>query len=181
MDVLDLVVVCILVLGAWNGYRLGLIRQLIRLFGVVISYFVALWLRPYAAPIVASLHIVPQPTGLLHLLLGDVNNAIAFAVVFVLAFIVLRYGAGLVDTLFRLPLLSTLNRLSGLVAGLALAVASVYVASLLAQYIPNATLQHQLQQSMAVHWLKGTSTQAVFSKVIDTHRTFTASIAPASQ
>jgi uncharacterized membrane protein required for colicin V production len=155
LDWLDLIIVCVVVLGGWNGYRTGLFRQITRLFGAVIAYFVSLWLRPYVAPVIRSMHIFPktQPHGVFDVILGDVSDAASFAVVFVVTFLLLRYAAGLIDTLFSLPVISTLNRLAGLVVGLALAIVFVYVSSLILKYVDNPAIQAQLRHSAIIQWM----------------------------
>lgn len=155
MDVIDLIIVLVLTLGGWNGYRTGLLRQLTRLFGTVIAYVFALWLRPYVAPVVRTwlpLHTQNQ-SGLLTPWIGNIDNGIAFALVFIVSFFLLRYAAGLLDALFSLPVLSTVNRLAGLVVGLALAVVFVYVITLLLHYVNDPRLQLQLQNSTIVQWM----------------------------
>lgn len=155
MDVLDLIIVLVIALGGWNGYRTGLFRQITRLFGTVIAYVLALTLRPYVSPMVRTwIPVNPQGnSGLLAPWLGSIDNAVAFALVFIVSFFLLRYAAGLLDTLFSLPVLSTLNRLAGLAAGLALAIVFVYVVTLLLHYVNTPQLQNQLQNSAIVQWL----------------------------
>jgi uncharacterized membrane protein required for colicin V production len=157
LDLLDLIIVAVIVLGAWNGYRTGLFRQVTRLFGAVIAYFISLWLRPYLAPVVATfLHGSrwnPPDAGMFKFFLGDLSGAIAFAGVFIVTFILLRYAAGLVDALFRLPVLSAVNRLLGLIAGIVFAMLFVYVATLIAHYFTNDRVQAQLNNSVIVQWL----------------------------
>lgn len=154
MNTLDFILVGIVVLGGWNGYRTGLFRQITRLFGAVIAYFLSMWLKPYVAPAIRGLHIIPkQQSGLFGVVLGDFSDAAAFAVVFAVTFVLLRYTAGLVDALFSLPVLSTVNRLAGLAVGLILAVVFVYVATLIAQYVTNPWLQKELKTSTIVSWL----------------------------
>lgn len=154
MDLLDVVIILLVILGGWNGYRAGVFKQLTRLFGVVIAYALARFLRPYLAPAFARMHLFPTPHGALSLLLGNVDSAISFGLVFLVAFIVLRYGAGLLDTLFRLPGLSILNRLAGFIVGIIIMVVFIYVGSLLAHYIPNTAVQHQLKHSVMVQWMQ---------------------------
>jgi uncharacterized membrane protein required for colicin V production len=157
LDLLDLIFVGIIVLGGWNGYRTGLIRQIMRLFGAVIAYFLSLWLKPYVAPAVATFlqrhQTAVHTPAVLGLFLGDLSGAIAFGLVFVVTFLLLRYAIGLVDALFQLPILSTVNRLAGLVVGLILAIVFVFVATLVAGYVNNDWLQTQLHHSSFVHWL----------------------------
>jgi uncharacterized membrane protein required for colicin V production len=150
MDLLDGFIVILIILGGWNGYHTGMFKQLTRLFGVVIAYALARWLRPYLTPAFERMHLLPEPHGALGLLLGNVDSAVSFGLVFLVAFLLLRYGAGLVDTLFRLPGLSLLNRLAGFIVGVVIVVVLVYVGSLLAHYVPNAMVQHQLKHSVIV-------------------------------
>ncbi|MCL6446306.1 MAG: CvpA family protein [Alicyclobacillus sp.] len=153
MDLLDYIIIAVVALGGWNGYRTGLFRQITRLFGAVIAYFVSLWLKPYIAPIIQGMHIVPQQPGPLGAMLGSLSGAIAFAVVFVVSFLLLRYAAGLLDALFSLPVISTVNRLAGLVAGLILALLFVYVVTLILHYIKDPQLHRQLHNSSIVRYL----------------------------
>lgn len=157
MNVVDLIIILIIALGGLNGYRTGLVRQITRLFGAVIAYFISLWLRPYVAPaiepFVRHIHWLPSQASPFHYLLGDLSGAIAFAAVFIIAFLLLRFGAGLVDALFSLPVLSTFNRLAGLVAGLVLSLVFVYVATLIVHYVNAPRLQAELNRSVIVQWL----------------------------
>ncbi|GMA51910.1 hypothetical protein GCM10025857_32670 [Alicyclobacillus contaminans] len=162
LDVLDFILFGIVALGGWNGYRSGLFRQITRLFGAVVAYAISLWLKPYVSPVVASfLHTQESGgtvTGWLGLVVGDMSGAVSFALVFIVTWLLLRYAMGLVDTLFQLPVLSTVNRLAGLVVGLALAVLFIYVATLVAHYVQNPWLHMQLQHSVIVQWLHPSTT-----------------------
>ncbi len=156
MDLVDLIIVLIVALGGWNGYRTGLFRQITRLFGTVLAYLISVWLRPYVAPVIRSwlpVHSQTSSPGLFAPVLGSMYDAVAFAGIFIVSYLLLRYAAGLLDTLFSLPVLSTVNRLAGLAAGLALAIAFVYVAGLVAHYINNPRLQTQLNNSVIIQWL----------------------------
>lgn len=141
------------VLGGWNGYRQGLFKQITRLFGIVISYFLSMWLRPYVSPVIQQLHLIPKQSGVIGAMLGNFTDAVSFALVFVVTFLLLRYVVGLVDTLFSLPLLSTVNRLAGLIVGLILGIVFVYVATLIMQYIKDPVLTKQVNHSVIVHYL----------------------------
>lgn len=162
MDLLDLIIVLIVALGGWNGYRTGLFRQITRLFGTVIAYFLSLSLRPYVSPMIRAwlpVHSTQSSgAGLFQPILGNMYDAIAFAGVFIVSYFVLRYAAGLLDALFSLPVLSSFNRLVGLVVGLAFAILFVYVAALLLHYVSNPRLQVELQNSTIVQWLDAKST-----------------------
>jgi len=143
----------VVVLGGWNGYRTGLVRQITRLFGAVIAYFLSMWLRPYVAPVIRNLHFVPKQQGVVGMFLGDMSDAIAFGLVFIVTFLLLRYAAGLLDALFSLPVLSFFNRLTGLAAGVIFSVLFLYIVTLIMHYMGNPSVQHQLSHSVFVQWL----------------------------
>ena len=148
-DALDLALAAVLLLGAVNGYRLGLVRQVMRLFGGVIAYLVSYWARPYVAPAIAHLGLPSgaSPSPLASFVLGNLSGAISFAVVFLVVFLMLRYAAGLVDALFSLPVLSALNRMAGLLAGLLLSAVFVYVIALVLPYVRTPAVERQVARS----------------------------------
>ncbi|WP_169794715.1 CvpA family protein [Alicyclobacillus kakegawensis] len=155
MDLFDLIVTVIVVVGAIRGYRQGLFRTVMRLAGVVAAYAGAMWARPYLAQLIGPLRGASNPVGPgLGQWLGDVNGAIAFFLAFVVILLVIRVLIGAMDTLFRLPVLSTLNRLAGLLAGAVLALAVVYVLTLVLHYVQNPRLQQELNHSAIASWFE---------------------------
>lgn len=165
-DLLDVIFLIIVFLGGFNGYRLGFVRQVTRLFGAVIAYFVSYWLRPYVAPVIRGIHPFATssvPGSVAGALFGDLSGAIAFGLVFVVVFLLLRYAAGLIDALFSLPVLSFVNRFVGLVAGVALAMVFIYVVVLILHYVQASSIQHQIAHSAIAKWLLGNRFNSVVS------------------
>ncbi|MCL6632305.1 MAG: CvpA family protein [Alicyclobacillus herbarius] len=155
MDMLDLIIGIVVLLAAWKGYQQGLFREVMRLVGVGVAYVGALWLRPYIAPILAQTHWIPHTsTPGIGQWLGDANSALAFFLAFVVIFVVVRVLIGFLDTVFRLPVLSQLNRLAGLVASVVFALAVMYVLTLVLHYVPNSRVQQQLNQSKIASWFE---------------------------
>jgi uncharacterized membrane protein required for colicin V production len=155
---LDLILVVIFLLGALNGYRTGFVRQVMRLFGGVIAYLASYWLRPYMIPVVKpfvqNLNIVPKNAGLLEqTALGGLSGAVAFGIVFVVTFLLFRYAASLVDAIFRLPILSFLNRFCGFIAGILLAFIFSDVALYILGEIHISTITYQLSHSIVAGWI----------------------------
>lgn len=155
---LDIGIIVVIILGGWNGYRLGVIRQITRLFGTVISYFASIWLRPYVTPFIQHLHLFSNSKNqhispLVGQLFGNLSGAISFGLVFVITYLILRYAVSLLDALFSLPVLSTINRFVGFIAGLAVAVIFVYVACAILRYINDPQIQLLLHHSRIATWL----------------------------
>ncbi|SHJ56788.1 membrane protein required for colicin V production [Alicyclobacillus tolerans] len=170
LDALDIIMLLVLLLGAWNGYRTGFIRQVTRLFGGIIAYAVSYWLRPYVAPVIEKWHILPNiPQGFATEIFGNLSGAVAFLLIFVVTYLILRYAAGLLETLFSLPVLSFINRLAGLAAGILLTLLFLYIAVLVLHYIHNPALQAQLRHSQFAAWLSGKSLEEAHSITIDFH------------
>jgi uncharacterized membrane protein required for colicin V production len=67
--------------------------------------------------------------------------------VFVIALIVVRYLGHLLNALMHLPLLSQLNRMLGLVAGLIVAFVVLAIAINVVAYIPSPLLKSQIRHS----------------------------------
>nr|WP_268251804.1 CvpA family protein [Alicyclobacillus mali (ex Roth et al. 2021)] len=157
---MDLALVAVLLLGAVNGYRLGFVRQIMRLFGGVIAYLVSYWARPYVAPAIERLglpHGGSSTSSLTSFVLGNLSGAISFALVFVVVFLMIRYAAGLVDALFSLPVLSGLNRMAGLIAGLLLAAVFVYVIALVLPFVKTPAVERQVARSAICRMLDSPS------------------------
>ncbi|EPZ42114.1 CvpA family protein [Alicyclobacillus acidoterrestris] len=169
-DVLDFIFFGVIALGGVNGYRLGVVRQVTRLFGAVIAYFVSYWLRPYVAPVIQNMHVfsnAAKPSAA-SFLFGNLSGAIAFGLVFLVTFLLLRYAAGLLDALFSLPVLSFVNRMVGLVAGVALAILFVFVVAMILHYVNTPVIQQQLNHSSVAQWLDGKQVQsAIHSRIAD--------------
>lgn len=155
---LDIAIIVVIILGGWNGYRLGVIRQITRLFGTVISYFASIWLRPYVTPVIQNLHLFSNTkdlhtSPLVGQLFGNLSGAISFGIIFVITFLILRYAVSLLDALFSLPVLSTINRFVGFIAGIAMAIIFVYVACAILRYINDPQIQQMLHHSKIATWL----------------------------
>ncbi len=172
MDIADWIILAVIVFSAWDGYRSGLITQLVRLLGTVLAYIAAWqfhgaleppikkWLLANVLKNANSLKDVPivnllSAGGSMNELATTIANVIAFGIVFYVALIVIRYLGHLLNTVFRLPGLSFLNRLAGLVAGLVVAVLLIAVLINFAAYIPVSQLKTQINHSALAPDFKG--------------------------
>jgi uncharacterized membrane protein required for colicin V production len=163
VDAADYVILAVLAFGAFDGYRSGFVRQLVRLFGTVVAY-VAAWkfsfvLMPFATHFVSTTLLrnanAKSIEPVLGLFGGDttanvshaIAQALAFGAVFVIALILVRYLGHLLNALMHLPLLSQLNRMLGLVAGLVVAFVVLAIAINVVAYIPSPLLKSQIRHS----------------------------------
>ncbi len=169
MDIADYVILVVLLFSAWDGYRTGLVKQLVRLTGTILAYVVAWQFHGILTPIVdhwllgtvfKHVHSLSSASIPIVGLLGSgttiptvatiakaVANALSFGVVFYVALIVIRYLGHLLNTLFSLPVLSFVNRVAGLVAGAVVAFMLIAVLINVASYLPASPIKAQIKQS----------------------------------
>ncbi len=131
MNWLDILFLALIALNLISGYRQGLVRQLIGLIGFLVAIAVAVYGSSRLGGVIAGYidpaHLMPlqEVSNLLGVnITADwvVNLAarvIAFLVLLVLARILLGLLAGTFTAINRLPVVGTVNRLAGLVLGLA--------------------------------------------------------------
>jgi len=176
MDIVDYVMLAILLFSLWDGYRTGLIKQLVRLFGTVVAYFAA-WqwhglLTPWLDHLLlttlfkhANQNIttavqssIPAPLfGLLgthhgsllpiSMLVQTIASALSFGIVFYISLIIIRYLGHLLNSVFSLPVLSFVNRVTGLFAGGVVAYLLIAVCLNVASYLPTSPIRSQILSS----------------------------------
>lgn len=149
MTWVDLVLLLFIVFALWKGWRDGLVRQVVSVVGVVLAYVVSRMFYLALTPWVTRFLKLPVDSHnpLRTFLHGDLQIAIAFALLFGLTYAAVKLLGLILDSVAKLPGLSVLNRVSGLVLG---GVVAVLVAALvvnLLHLVPNTALQHALRGS----------------------------------
>jgi uncharacterized membrane protein required for colicin V production len=123
---LDIVILFLLAYSAVMGWKQGLVRQLVDVAGVIVAYFAALrYSRDFMLLIDGFIpffrwmpDFLDQPT-MFGVTLGDiVLRLIGFFLLYFLVRLLFTMAGGMLHSLFSLPVLSTLNRLSGTVLGI---------------------------------------------------------------
>lgn len=108
MGLLDGIIIVILTLFAWKGFRNGLVKEVFRIVGLVLAVFLAFQYAEFAASVIDPLLDVP----------AEVIPYIGFAVLFCVAFFGTQMAVYLLDRLIQLLMLSIPNRIFGLLFGL---------------------------------------------------------------
>jgi len=119
MNGYDLIVVLVLALLAYLGFRRGLIGELVGLAAFVVALALAF-------------RFDGRVGGELHHLAGGLSPTLCRIVAFLAIMVAVEIGASLVarrlnGVIARVPLLGSVNRIGGLVAGLVLALVSVWL------------------------------------------------------
>ncbi|PWK13974.1 CvpA family protein [Tumebacillus permanentifrigoris] len=151
----DVVIGVFLLLAALNGWRTGLIRQIISLIGGLVAYFVAKSAYPSFVPVVAKYVTVTTATDggnpvamlIADTVLKNLHGAIAFLLLFFVSFFVVKFIGRLLDMIANLPGLSIVNRIAGAGIGLTLAVFIVALVVNVMNLMPQESIRGLLQHS----------------------------------
>ncbi|HEU4963745.1 MAG TPA: CvpA family protein [Bacilli bacterium] len=153
---IDWIIIGAILLCAINGWRNGLIRQLVSVVALFVAFFFSKNWYWVLTPLVAK--VVPEPTWAPDNPLSGISltqrlqEGVAFLIMFLLVFFVVKLIGLLLDWVANLPGLSVLNRVSGLVLG---AVFAILTAAVLVQVL-NMLPYEQLQQGIAASKLAQT-------------------------
>ncbi|WP_101844557.1 CvpA family protein [Halobacillus sp. Marseille-P3879] len=152
---IDLLILIILLLGIFTGFKRGFILQLFHLIGFVAAFVVGvlyyddlapklvLWIPypdlPEDSTWAVFLENLPLETGF--------YNAIAFVIIFIGVKIILQIVASMLDFVADLPILSSINGLLGGILGFVQRYVMVFILLYLAALIPAASVQNAIDGS----------------------------------
>ena len=155
MNILDFIIIIIIAGSVLRGYQLGLIRQLVNLFGFIIAIFIAYQFSSSLAPFLSE--YIPAPSfdnptlymfsQTLHLE-NMFYNAIAFIILFIGIKLLLNFGGAILHQIANLPVLATINRFSGALIGFIQAVVLVIIIIHVITVMPWQQLQQYTQDSV---------------------------------
>lgn len=164
--VLSTAIVLILFAALLHGWRRGLLAVVISLA----IYLLTLVVARMVAPVVGQLIAAHQPavsgrTTFTGSLLADANptaffyNGLAFTVIFVVVSFLLHHLARQLSWLSHLPVLGTINSLSGAVVAGIITYLMIYVLLLIFQLWSNGWWQYQFSQSELAQWMVNNTPQ----------------------
>lgn len=150
---LNLIILILLASGFFMGFRRGLVLQLIHLAGFVIAYIIAFLYYKQLAPTVKLW--IPFPTSAAQSgtfsFLGNMNlqsayyQAISFLILFLATKIILTILGHMLDFLAELPIIRSINHLSGGLFGFA----ELYLIIFILLFVGALTPVSWIQQSIS--------------------------------
>ena len=164
MNLLDVVLVLAVVLGAMGGFRYGLIARLASWLGLLVGLGLSLWTVPTVLDLVRLGS--PGPRFLVGVVVLSLTVALASA-------LFQRLGLGMRRVVHASPL-RVVDRVAGLVAGIAVIGVLVWVLLPAAAYVPGQ-LAAQVRGSTVVDLIERTSppspdTVGAFARLVDVQR-----------
>lgn len=118
--ILNIILVVIFIFFVFRGYRKGVITQFFMLFTLVGAIFIAWFLyKPFGALFkITPAFLVPfQDTVLEQFFYTKVNGYVWFIILFVIAFIFLKFLKVVFNTISKVPGLSLVNKILGMAFG----------------------------------------------------------------
>ncbi|MGV2622393.1 CvpA family protein [Halobacillus sp. ACCC02827] len=153
---IDLLILFLLLIGVITGLKRGFILQLFHLIGFVVAFVVAVIYYDDLAPKLTLW--VPYPElpadSSWAVFLNDLPleqafyNAIAFAILFFGAKIILHIIASMLDFVSELPILSSINTLLGGILGFVENYVILFIVLYIAALVPAAGVQNALDSSI---------------------------------
>lgn len=137
--VFNIVIILLLLYGIYDGYRLGLAHEILRVVGFMFSLLIALfYARDFGQAIFANSNLVNNPL---------LCNSISFFILFLLAGVLARIIISLVDKITYIPLVHEVNAFGGAVIGFLIAYLSVLFILNVIAVLPNNQIKEQYNQS----------------------------------
>ena len=121
MDWLDIVIIAVLIISAVLGLRIGIIKAVLTLAGLIVGVILA-W--RYYIPLSGQLTFIPQ---------ASIAKIVAFAIIMIVIMVIAGVLAALLKFVASIVMLGWVNRLGGAILGLLLG--SILCAALLATWV----------------------------------------------
>ncbi|MBC1315870.1 CvpA family protein [Listeria booriae] len=158
--ILNVIIIIFLVGGFFNGYRNGVLRQLIITIGYLLSYFVAYKYYEMLAP---HLTFIPYPeldkANDFYVLLESLHtenayyNSIAFLIIFIVATIIVHMIASLFKGVTKVPVLRQVNGLIGALLGVLTTYLLIFLVLYVGAIFPAEWAQNAITGSSVAEWI----------------------------
>jgi uncharacterized membrane protein required for colicin V production len=145
----DWILLLIIGLGAWNGYRTGAVAQILRFCGILVSYWLALHEHTLLVPLIeqflqGTTFAKSQPP----IMVSIASQGISLMVTFLLASFLFGVLSSILQGIFMLPVLSWINRSLGLVVGAGMTILLITVLIQVSTFVRIPFVQHVVANSV---------------------------------
>ncbi|GEL67816.1 CvpA family protein [Marinilactibacillus psychrotolerans] len=156
---LSLIILLLLLLSLYSGFKRGLILQLVLTIGYAISFYFALeyyqevsnlveMMVPYPSPVSSNSNpFVLYGQEFIFNLDQGFYNGVAFIGILVLGWIVTRFIGGLLNFLTEIPVVKQINGIGGAIVGFIVQYIGIFLILFLLSMIPIKMIQSQFESS----------------------------------
>ncbi|AEO03310.1 CvpA family protein [Listeria monocytogenes] len=158
--ILNAIILILLVCGFFAGFRTGLIKQLILLLGYILAFFIS---YTYYEDLAPHLTFIPYPgsdtADGLSIILQELRtetayyNVLGFAIIFIVAIIVVHMLASLVGGLTKIPVLRQINGLLAAVFGVIKSYLIIFVVLFIMAIYPANWSENLIDSSTVAQWM----------------------------
>lgn len=157
---LTLIIIILLLLSLYSGFRRGLVLQLVLTIGYAISFFFALQYYQQASGLVEMMVPYPSPGSASEnpfVLYGQefifnldqgFYNGVAFIGILILGWIVTRFIGGILSFLTEIPVVKQLNEIGGAIVGFIVQYVGIFLILFLLSMVPLQVIQNQFESSL---------------------------------
>lgn len=156
MSELDWVILFLLVLGLWIGFKQGLMIQLVKLVTFIASFGIAILFYKPLSQQLAEWFPISQESGA-HLfssmagsepISGVLYSSISFVLLLIVSGILLRIIGYILNGVAELPVISTFNHLGGGLLGVTLSGLMIFLLLMIGYALPFSAVQQTINKSV---------------------------------
>lgn len=154
LNTFDWIIILSLGLAAFRGYKTGLVRQLALLIGFFLAIWIAYTFSSDLAPVLKDAFPIFDPNSSIWMKLLPIETietmiyrSVSFLILFVAVKIAVWFLAKLVDSIVKIPLVATVNRVGGVLFSSLQIVLLAFVIVHLMNYLPFDGTESTLQNS----------------------------------
>lgn len=157
---LTLIIIILLLISLYSGFRRGLVLQLVLTIGYAISFFFALqyyqqvsglveMMVPYPSPVSANENpFVLYGQEFIFSLDQGFYNGVAFIGILILGWIITRFIGGILNFLTEIPVVKQLNQIGGAIVGFIVQYVGIFLILFLLSMVPMQIIQNQFESSL---------------------------------
>lgn len=157
---LTLIILVLLLLSLYSGFKRGLILQLVLTIGYAISFYFALEYYHQISDLVEMMVPYPSPGSsetspfvlygkeFIFNLDQGFYNGVAFIGILFIGWIITRFVGGLLNFLTEIPVLKQVNAIGGAIVGFIVEYVGVFLILFLLSTIPIQMIQNQFESSV---------------------------------
>lgn len=157
---LTLIILVLLLLSLYSGFKRGLILQLVLTIGYAISFYFALEYYQQISDLVEMMVPYPSPGSseaspfvlygqeFIFNLDQGFYNGVAFIGILFIGWIITRFVGGLLNFLTEIPVLKQVNAIGGAIVGFIVEYVGVFLILFLLSTIPIQMIQNQFESSV---------------------------------
>ncbi|GAA6112449.1 MAG: CvpA family protein [Apilactobacillus sp.] len=141
----NIIIILLFVYGIYDGYRRGLVHEILRIVGFMFSLLFSLYYaRDLSQAIFGHSSLINDQI---------LSNSISFFILFMLSGIIVRIVISIVDKLTHIPVIHQINSIGGTVVGLVIAYLTILFILNVISVLPDNQITQQYEKSSIANFM----------------------------